>query len=123
MTKTKAQKIRYNRLNSICNLNEQAKEIFDWILDLIDEDTKRGIFESITVCLHSDSCKIERFKKLKGNAIEYFGQSYNLPDSISKHKRIQLFETLEEVVKSEDGFHIVCKNDDKLGIVCEIVIY
>lgn len=71
-------------------LMEEAKKIFQWILKLIDEDTKKGCFSSITVYQYDRS-----------DTINYSGEHY---DQCS-FSRDEIFPIICEVINSEDGYH------------------
>ncbi len=98
---TKAQKVRSRRLEKLQNdITEQAKKVFDWILDLIDEDTTKGNFSPFKVCLFNDQSTIKT-AELSGEK----GKSYELGDFLLQHDRLEFFSTLKIIVEQEDGFN------------------
>lgn len=102
---TKAQEIRNRRLEKMqSDITAQAEKVFDWMLDLIDADTKKGYFGSIEVCLFADEHTI-RTTDLNGKK----GTEYDLSDILLQHDRLALFSTLKKVVEQEDGFKAVLK--------------
>lgn len=117
---TKAQEVRMNRLNAINTLTRQAKEIFDWILDLIDADTQKETFEPINLYLNT-SRVIVRFKNLDGGARECL-EHYALKGNLPEYSSIQLFTALKEVVEQEEGFTAVIEKSNALGTIVHVVI-
>lgn len=116
---TKAQQVRSRRLESIQNeLTEEAKKVFDSILDLIDADTKKGHYGTIEVCLFYDQYEL----KTTG----YCNKVYDLSTILHKFDRQQFFTILKEVVEQEEGFKAVIKTDatvwDSKAIVFQVVV-
>ena len=64
---------------------------------------------------------IVRFKNLDGEASDC-NAHYVLKRSLPKYSSIQLFTTLKEVVKLEEGFDAVIEKDIKLGIIMHVAI-
>ena len=71
-------------------LMEEAKNIFQWILKLIDEDTKKGRCSSITVYQYDNS-----------NTIDAGGEHYDR----CSFSRAEIFPIICEVINAEDGYH------------------
>ncbi len=92
---TKAQEVRRRRLESLENeLNVEAEKIFDWLLDLMDEKTKKGEYEAIEVYSFYD-----------GDEIRYaYEKTYNLSKLLRKYSISIIYIKLKEVVEREDGF-------------------
>ena len=91
----KAQEVRSRRLESLKNeLNVEAEKIFDWLLDLMDEKTKKGEYEAIEVYSFYDGDEIRCT----------YGKTYNLSKLLKKYSITQVFFKLEEVVEREEGF-------------------
>lgn len=119
---TKAQSIRNRRLEKIQNdITAQAEKVFDWMLDLIDADTKQGYFGPIEVVLFDVQDTIKYFD-LNGEK----GSEYELSDFFLQHDRLNFFSTLKKVVEQEDGFKAILKPDailwDSKCIIFQIVI-
>lgn len=119
---TKAQEVRNRRLEKMrSDITAQAEKVFDWMLDLIDADTKKGYFGTIEVCLFDGQHTIKT-TALSGKK----GTEYELGDVLLKHDRLAFFSTLKGVVEQEDGFKAVLKPDailwDSKCIIFQIVI-
>lgn len=94
---TKAQEVRSRRLESLQNeLSEKTEKIFDWILDLMDEETKKGKFGAIEVYIYYDQDEL-RFD-MEGYYV------YDLSKALQKFDRKQIFSKLKEVVEREEGY-------------------
>lgn len=97
---TKAQKVRNRRLESRqIALTTQAKKVFDWILDLIDADTQKGLFRPIEVCLFDKQHTILTTDLGYKKGFEYF-----LDNFLLQHDWLDFFLTLKEVIEKEDGY-------------------
>lgn len=96
---TKAQKIRSKRLSALEKaLESEAEKIFNWILDLMDADTKRGYFGPMEILLWYDQNGI----KTPNNGIQY--TVYDLSEVLLKYDRVKLFTVLDKLINEEDGF-------------------
>ncbi len=119
---TKAQEVRGRRVEAIQKvLPAQAEKIFDWILDLIDTDTKRGFFCEVEVCLFNDQ-SIIKTTDLSGNE----GTEYDLECNLLPHDKLELFKKLKEIVDNEEGFKAVLKPNTIIGnseaIIFQVVV-
>ena len=119
---TKAQEVRTRRLKKMqSDITVQVQKVFDWMLDLIDADTKKGYLGSIEVCLFYDETKI-RTSNLSGKE----GTEYELKDFFLQHDRIEFFSALKKVVEQEEGFKASLNPDSTLWsskcIIFQIVI-
>ena len=115
----KAQKIRRERLEMLNQgITTEAEKIFDWILNLIDEDTKKKYFGSVAVCLFEGQT-ILKTKSLNGT-------EYDLTEALLRYDKIKIFKSLKKVVESEKGFKAILKlNDtfyDSKAIIFEVFI-
>ena len=116
---TKAQQVRSRRLESRQNeLTVETKRIFDWILDLIDADTKSGHYGSIKVCLFYDQDEL-RTTRLNNEA-------YDMSKILLKFDRKQIFTKLKEVVEQEEGYKATVDTNatlwDSKAIVFQVVV-
>ena len=116
---TKAQEVRVKRLEKRqSDLTSQAEKVFDWILDLMDADTEKGYFGSITVCLFDGQNQIK--------TIALNGTEYDLTEVLLKFDRLAFFSKLKEVVEQEEGYKAILKPStifyDSKAILFEIVI-
>lgn len=94
MTKI-AQEIRENRKKMIDQeISEEAEKIFNWILDLIDEDTKNKRFRDLNLYMRDDESTLSAEN----------GTNYNLSNFLLRHDRNRLFEVLKELIDSNEGF-------------------
>lgn len=115
---TKAQEIRNRRLEKMqSDITAQAEKVFDWMLDLIDADTKKGYFGSIEVCLFDGQNKIKHTD---------FNSEYDLGNVLLQHDRLAFFSELKQVVEQEEGFKAILKPSatlwDSKCIILQIVI-
>lgn len=117
---TKAQEIRNKRLEKMqSDITAQAEKVFDWMLDLIDADTKKGYFGSIKVYLFDGEHTIK--------TTPFGDRTYNLGDTfLLQHDRLAFFSTLKQVVEQENGFKAVLEPSaifyDEKAILFEVVI-
>ena len=117
---TKAQEVRNRRLEKMQgDITEQAKKVFDWILDLMDTDTQKGYFRSIKVCLFYDQHTIK--------LASLDGPTYPLSNTFFlQHDRLAFFSTLQQIVEQEEGFSAILEPSaivyDEKAILLEIVI-
>ena len=109
---TKAQEVRCNRLYA-----KEAKNFFDFILNLFELDTIKGYFGPINLCYNSTKNSIERFKDFDGGTREYFGQHYVLPYDFSENGYIILFKTTKTIIDKEDGYYANLNEDVTLGML------
>lgn len=103
----KAQEIRKRRvLKSNYDVYVEAKEVFDWILDLIDNDTTKRLFEAGPFKIYStpwDTC-IRNFSDEK---IYELGASF-----IKQHGIETFFSILKERIENEPGFQATINLND-----------
>ena len=116
---TKAQSVRYNRLNAITDCTNRAKQIFNWILDLMDSDTQRGHFEPINVQFSSHCNFLQTVKDSRSGKM--YGEQYPLPENFSEHDCLKLFTTLKGVVEQEEGYTAHIKKSEDC-IIFQVVI-
>ncbi len=118
---TKAQEVRSRRLEKIqSDLTTEAKKIFDWILDLVDENTNTGHFLiPVKVCL------FEGQSIIKDSSFNY-DKEYDLSEILFKYNRFELFTALKEVIDQEEGYSATLDTDaifwDAKAIILEVVI-
>ncbi len=116
---TKAQEVRKRRLErKQQDLTVVAEGIFDWILDLIDLDTKKGYLGSTKICLFKGK------KKLR--AIYDSEEEYNLAEALLKFDKYEIFEKLKEVIEKEEGYEVDFSRSavlwDSTGILLEVFV-
>ena len=104
---TKIQKIREKRLKKTSgsqnDITTQAEKVFDWLLDLIDDDTEREFFDSIEVDLFEDLCTI-KITTLSGKCeFDNFFLQYNVGE---------FFSTLRKTIEQEDEFRVIPNLED-----------
>lgn len=103
----KAQQVRSRRQKVKAeDLTTDAEGIFDWILDLIDADTKEKKFETVQVVLLKDQQTIKAIGYSSKECTEY-----NIGSVLRNHEREKLFKKLKKIVDKEKGF----KSDLKLN--------
>ena len=94
---TKAQEVRLERLKKRSEgITGEAEKIFNWILDLMDRDTKNGYYGSLAILLFDDQTIIKK--------ATLDGEKYDVTKTLISYSRQELFEKLLEVVNREDGF-------------------
>ncbi len=119
---SRAQKIRSERLEAINQtITTEAKKIFDWILELMDVDNKRGYFKPIKFCLFSDSTILRPIETGFHDT-----RKYDLTKAFTKCDVMTLFVKLKDVVEQEEGFLMRLDLDatycESKAIIFEIVI-
>ncbi len=107
----KAQEVRENRLAMINqDVNDEAKKVFNWALNCIDEDTKEKCFEDFVIYLLNNESKLR--------TDNYYDEEYDLKYFLHKHERIKLFEALKEIVESQEGFSAEFKHTEYWDSPC-----
>lgn len=92
--------IRQHQNQRQAELREESKKVFQWILKIIDENTRKGFFGPIYVLQYDGS-----------NCINFGGeesQNCNFP-------RAELFPDICEVINSEEGFCAEFEKDVKIS--------
>ena len=93
---TKAQQVRSKRLEKIHKTDDaEAQKIFDWILDLMDADTKKGYLGPIEVFMWYDRFHIQT---------NHSSATYDLSKVHLEYDRVTLFTKLYQLINKEDGF-------------------
>ena len=97
---TKAQEVRERRLEALKDdYFTEAEKIFSWILDLIDQDTEKKVYGTVSICIFEDESEI--------NTMPLDGKAYQLNHFLSTHDKLQLFSTLKELINKEEGYKVV----------------
>lgn len=87
--KRRQEAIQQSKIKRQDMLMEEAQKIFQWILELIDENTKKGHYCSVTVMQYDNS-----------NYIKGCGDNYEC-----RFAREEIFPIICEVINAEDGYH------------------
>lgn len=102
------------------NIISEAERVFDWILDLIDENTKRGYFVPLKVFLPYDGYEIQTI------GIIGWKNTYLLDSAVFEHGRTEFFSTLKKVVERKKNFEADINPratfQGKKGIIFKIVV-
>ncbi len=95
---TKAQQVRNRRMKAMNQeMKEEAKKVFEWILDVIDQATARNYFpKSIRFCLYDTESTIQ--------ALMIKNTEYELFDFLMQHDRKAFFKQLKKIIEQEDGY-------------------
>lgn len=97
---TKAQEVRERRLEAIKNdYFTESEKIFSWILDLIDQDTKKKVYGTVSICIFEDESEI--------NTMPVGKKAYQLSNFLLTHDKLQLFSTLKDLIDKEEGYRVV----------------
>ncbi len=120
---TKAQEVRQRRIERRQHdLTVVAEGIFDWILDLIDLDTKKGYLDSTKICLFKGEKKL---RNIYGSEYKVYS-IYDLSEPLKKFNKIEIFSKLKEVIENEDGYEVDLNRSavfwDSTGILLEVFV-
>lgn len=98
----KAQEVRkkwQEKNNS--SINQQAQELFDWVLDLIDENISNGYLGPLTLSLRDDDYSIRTVSHEPSFSLHNFSSCYG-----SNANRMDLFQQFQKIVEQEEGYNI-----------------
>lgn len=115
----KAQKVRNRRLANLkCNMLLEAQEVFDWMLELMDEDTTKKRFKDATfkIFVQPGDYVIRTFTPGPYDIENRFVLSNSF---IKQHTIGNFFFTLKSVIEAEPGFKATINpNDSYLNYPC-----
>lgn len=97
----------------------QAKKVFDWMLDLIDENTEGRCFKPLEVFLPNNSYEIRTTGAIG------WRNTYQLNDDM-KDSRLEFFSVLEKVVEQEENYKADIGNNaffkGEEGIIFQVIV-
>lgn len=107
-----AQDVCKRRLDTIESvLNTEVEQVFDWILKLIDRNTKNGIFGPLKLVLyHDENLLTELYKddtkhySSEDEDIEEIAPEYDLSIITKNYRREDFFNYLANTIKQENRF-------------------
>jgi hypothetical protein len=95
---TKAEQVRKERLEArYKGISKAAKEIFDWMLDILSAETQDGYIDETVFWLFDDDYKLNTW---------FRNSTLDLRPIIEKYDRVVLFDRLKELIESEEGYKV-----------------
>ena len=114
---TKAQKIRNERIKAInINLEKRDQKVFDWILDLIDADTKNKNFLPIELYIFNEKGSV---KFIAANAKN---NEYSFDKQLIFCDILKFITKLKDVIEKEEGFYVFVEPDVYFGYSQNIIL-
>ena len=119
---TKAQEVRKKgQQHNDQFITQQAQKIFDWILDLMDENLNKNYLGEITLSLKADGYAIRPLSNEPSFSLLIFLSQYG---TNAIRMRIPLFQQLKKIVEQEEGFEVsldTSKSGEEIVITISIV--